>query len=135
MGSWAYWLLCVAGATARMASSASEWQAAFLAAGIPAGKVNTIPEAFEHPHVALRDTLVGFRNSTVGKRVKVAGNPIKLSQHKYEGFEPPPGFGEHSELVLKKLLNLSAQEWTSLREQKVTWWPTNGREYERPSIV
>jgi len=42
---------------------------------------------------------------------------------------------KNGELVLKKLLNLSAQEWTSLREQKVTWWPTNGREYERPSIV
>ena len=120
---------------ALQARSASEWQLACVDAGIPAGKVNTIPEAFEHPHVALRDTLVGFKNSTVGNRVKVAGNPIKMSQHKFEGFEPPPGFGEHSEVVLKKLLNLSTQECSELRAQGVTWWPKTGRVYERPSIV
>ena len=120
---------------ALQARSADEWQTAFVEAGIPAGKVTTIPEAFQHPHVNRRDMLVGFKENRFGERVRVAGNPIKMSMHKFEGFDVPPGFGEHTETVLSELLDLSHDECETLRAAKIAWWPRKGPVYDRPSIV
>lgn len=122
-------------AEAMLQRSSDEWQKIFVEAGIPAGKVNTIAEAFQHPHVALRDMLVGFNDSTLGDRVKVAGNPIKLSRYSFKGFRTPPGLGEHTQLILKELLELSGDDCALLRKERVIWWPESGKVYDRPSHV
>lgn len=122
-------------AEAMLTRSSDEWQELFVGAQIPAGKVTVISEAFRHPHVALRDMLVGFKDGTFGDRVKVAGNPIKMSGYPFEGVESPPGFGEHTALVLKSVLNLPEEECARLRAERVAWWPLQGKVYERPSVV
>lgn len=59
------------------------WIAVLEQAGIPCGPVNNIAQALAHPQVAARNMLVEADDPVAGK-VKVAGNPLKLS-----GFPDP----------------------------------------------
>ncbi len=119
---------------ALQAHDAAEWQRRFVAAGIPGAKMMTIPEAFAHPHVALRDMLVGFGHP-VAAGVKVAGNPIKLSAHPFAGFAVPPGLGADTAAVLGDLLGRPEAERQALRDRRAVWWPREGDVFERPSVV
>src|SRR6185436_7647674 len=110
---------------AMQAHDADEWQRRFVAAGIPGAKVTTIPEAFEHPHVALRDMLVSF-DHPVGRHLKVAGNPVKMSSHPFKGFRHAPGLGADTRGILGELLGLDAASMSKLREEGVAWWPMQG---------
>jgi crotonobetainyl-CoA:carnitine CoA-transferase CaiB-like acyl-CoA transferase len=113
---------------------ADEWQRRFVEAGIPGAKVSTIPEAFQHPHVALRDMLVSF-DHPVGRHLKVAGNPVKMSNHPFTGFRHAPGLGADTRDILDDLLGIDAGTTNDLREQRVVWWPDEGEVYDRPSVV
>ena len=54
---------------------ASHWLAVFEAAGIPAGPINTIAEALEHPQVAARSMVVEAGG------VRMIGNPVKIQPY------------------------------------------------------
>ncbi|MCC6533021.1 MAG: CoA transferase [Burkholderiales bacterium] len=113
---------------------ADDWQARFLDAGIPGATVRSIRDAFSHPHVALRDMLVGF-DHPLGRHLRVAGDPIKLSAHPHAPFAGAPGLGEHTSLVLQELLGLTIDEVRALRAAGTVWWPDEGLVYARPSVV
>ncbi len=124
-----------AAVTAAMgAADAETWQARFVAAGIPGAKVASIPEAFAHPHVALRDMLVGF-DHPVGGKLKVAGNPVKLSAHPHRGFKPAPGLGADTLVVLREVLGMDDAACEALRAARAAWWPREGEVFVRPSVV
>ena len=57
---------------------------------MPAGAVNTVPQAFAQPHVAHRGMLV----EQDGHRAP--GIPVKLSETPGGAGPPPPRFGEHA---------------------------------------
>jgi CoA:oxalate CoA-transferase len=59
------------------------WMARLEKAGIPCGPVNNIAQALAHPQTAARNMLIEVDDAVAGK-VKVAGNPLKLS-----GFPDP----------------------------------------------
>lgn len=113
---------------------AQEWQARFLDAGIPGATVRSIRDAFSHPHVAPRNMLVGF-DHPIGKHLRVAGDPIKLSGHPHREFKGAPGLGEHTQLILEKLLGMPEPARGELRAAGVVWWPVSGLVYARPSVV
>ena len=113
---------------------AEDWQTRFIEAGIPGATVRPIREAFSHPHVALRDMLVGF-DHPIGRHLKVAGDPIKLSGHQQPAFAPAPGLGEHTQLILQELLELTPDAIAGLHAKKIVWWPKEGLCYTRPSVV
>jgi crotonobetainyl-CoA:carnitine CoA-transferase CaiB-like acyl-CoA transferase len=119
---------------AMLTCSADQWQRRFVEAGIPGAKVLTIPEAFEHPHVTLRNMLVSF-DHPIGSNLKVAGDPIKMSGHPFQGFRHAPGLGADTQVVLRDILKLEAGQMQSLRERRVVWWPSQGEVYDRPSVV
>ena len=54
------------------AQSAAHWLTIFEAAGIPAGPINTIAEALQHPQVAARSMIVEAGG------VRMVGNPVKI---------------------------------------------------------
>ena len=65
-----------------------------MAAGVPAGPVNSVPAAFAQAHAAHRDMLVAdgdYRG--VGPPVKLSGTPTLPPRR-------PPRFGEHAPEVL-----------------------------------
>jgi CoA:oxalate CoA-transferase len=54
------------------------WMAVFEKAGIPCGPVNNIAQALAHPQAVARNMLVEADDKVAGK-IKVAGNPLKMS--------------------------------------------------------
>ena len=65
-----------------------------MRAGVPAGAVNTVPQAFAQPHAAHRDMLV----ESEGHRAP--GIPVKLAQTPGSAGRRPPRFGEHTSEIL-----------------------------------
>lgn len=68
-----------------------------MANGVPAGPVNTVPQAFAQPHAAHRQMLVerdGYRG---------VGVPLKLSATPGKPGRRPPRFNEHAEEILQSL--------------------------------
>jgi crotonobetainyl-CoA:carnitine CoA-transferase CaiB-like acyl-CoA transferase len=65
-----------------------------MRAGVPAGAVNTVPQAFAQPHVAHREMLI----DNEGQRA--SGIPVKLKQTPGGAGRRPPRFGEHAREIL-----------------------------------
>ncbi|MCI5074198.1 CoA transferase [Oricola sp.] len=120
--------------TVMATESAEEWQRRFVDLGIPGATVKSIAEAYDHPHVAPRNMLESF-DHPLGGRLKVAGTPVKLSAHAFEGFRHAPALGEDTLRILTGLAGLSREEAESLRASGAAWWLDDGFTYARPSVV
>lgn len=68
------------------------WLAVFEAAGVPSGPINSVDRVIEDPHVAAR-TMVIETDDPVAGRVRMAGNPVKVS-----GYADPATRGAAPEL-------------------------------------
>jgi crotonobetainyl-CoA:carnitine CoA-transferase CaiB-like acyl-CoA transferase len=73
--------------------------AACQRAGVPAGPVRSVAEAFADPQVAARHMVVGFENSSL----RTVGSPLTLLGTPPEYRLPPPRLGEHTDEVLAEL--------------------------------
>lgn len=74
-----------------------------MAAGVPAGPVNTIAEVFAHPHTRHRDMLVEIGN------YRAAGAPVKFSRTPARINRTPPAHGQDTRAVLAELGYSDAQ--------------------------
>ena len=95
-----------------------EWVRVLLEREVPCGPVNTIEEVFQDPQILERNMLVEIKHPKVDK-IKQIGIPIKFSQTTLDVRSPPPLLGQHTEDVLKNLLNMSDQEINRLKEKSV----------------
>jgi len=91
-----------------------EWEPLLLAHGIPVGAINNIAEVVEHPQVVARHALVEMDHPRAGK-VRMVGAPVRLSETPGSVRTPAPMLGEHTDLVLRELLGLGADEIAALR--------------------
>jgi crotonobetainyl-CoA:carnitine CoA-transferase CaiB-like acyl-CoA transferase len=89
---------------ARLATrSASEWEAEFVQAGLPASVVRTLQEILAHPHLAARGTLQPVDVPELGRSVNVVGAGFRF-EHDQPAFQGPvPRLGEHTAEVLAEL--------------------------------
>ncbi len=89
-----------------------EWMEICLAKGIPAGPINTIDKLFTDPQVAQRNMLVEVDQPKMGK-VKIAGNPVKMSSIAVEDEIPAghaPLHGEHTAEILSTMVGYSKEQ-------------------------
>ena len=94
----------------------AEWREQLRAAEVPAAPVNDLAGAFAEPPVAEREMIVEYDHPDVG-RVRLPGNPIKMSSLRGTPSRPAPRLGEHTDAVLSGLLFLSAEKIADLRRQ------------------
>jgi len=94
----------------------NDWLADLVRAGLPCGRINSIPEVFAHPQAQAREMTLETEHSTAGT-VRLTGFPYKLSGTPAEIRRPPPLLGEHTEEVLTGLLGYSPEGVASLRDQ------------------
>jgi CoA:oxalate CoA-transferase len=94
----------------------ADWLARLRAAEVPAAPVNNLDGAFAEPPVAEREMIVEYDHPDVGK-VRLPGNPIKMSGMSGTISKPAPRLGEHTDAVLGKLLGLTADQIAGLRQQ------------------
>jgi CoA:oxalate CoA-transferase len=91
--------------------STKDWMDILVEAGIPCGPINTIDKLFDDPQLQARNMLVEVDQPNIGK-IKVAGNPVKLSTVPAEDElpkDPAPGVGEHTTSILINLLGYSKE--------------------------
>ena len=80
-----------------------EWLSALEAADIPCGPINTLDKVFADPQVSAREMLVTMEHPTIGD-LPLVGSPLKFSQTPVEYRLPPPRLGEHTDEILREVL-------------------------------
>jgi formyl-CoA transferase len=93
---------------------ANQWLAELVRAGLPCGRINSLPEVFSHPQAQARQMTLEIEHPTAGP-LRLTGFPYKLSQTPAEIHRPPPMLGEHTDEVLTRVLGYSPDEVASLR--------------------
>jgi len=86
-----------------------DWLADLVKAGLPCGRINSIPDVFAHPQTQARDMILETNHASAGT-VRVPGFPYKLSATPAEIQKPPPMLGQHTEEVLISLLGYSRDD-------------------------
>lgn len=97
--------------------TAAEWDVLLNRAGVPAGRVLTVPQALQHPQVEHRELLRSFDDVPgIERPIKVARGGFKLEGGDPEVAFPPPTLGMHTDQLLCEL-GYSADQIDALREQ------------------
>lgn len=92
-----------------------ELVAALNDAGVPSGRINTVPEALSHPQVEARGQ-VGTLTRQDGSEVRFVGFPARLSASPATYRNAPPRAGEDGADVLENVLGVDADEIARLRD-------------------
>ncbi|NTW37047.1 MAG: CoA transferase, partial [Syntrophobacteraceae bacterium] len=85
---------------------------------VPIGPINTIDKALADPQTLSRNMVVDVEYGG-DKKLKMVGNPVKMSEIEQESFRRPPYLGEHTEEILKSRLNYTSARIEELRLKKV----------------
>ena len=100
-------------------NTASHWLKLLEDSKIPSAPINNIEAVLNDSQVLQRNMIVEVEDPIAGK-VKIAGNPIKMSTlPESETRDRPPDIGEHNYEVLSQLLGMSEQEVTALKQEGV----------------
>lgn len=97
------------------ARTAQEWLKRLEAAGVPAGRINTVAEVCESEHLKARDMIVRLRHPSAGP-ITVMGVPLRLHATPGAVTSPPPRLGEHTDVVLRRVLGMTASQIARLRK-------------------
>lgn len=104
--------------SAMLKKTSKEWLQDLEALGIPCGPVNSIDEVSRDPQILHRDMVKEIPHPRLGK-VKGVGTPIKLSRSVTGPSSHAPGLGEHTAKVLQDLLNISQEDISRLKDERV----------------
>ena len=91
-----------------------EWEKILNDGGIPVGAINDLSQVVEHPQVKARGSLVDIDHPKVGK-TRVVGVPARLSATPGSVRTPSPSLGQHTEEVLRAVLELDDDGIAKLR--------------------
>jgi crotonobetainyl-CoA:carnitine CoA-transferase CaiB-like acyl-CoA transferase len=80
----------------------SRWVERLGAAGLPVGRVLTLPEVWHDPQVTHNEMVVEYDHPVAG-RVRGIGSPLRLDGAPARASDPPPALGQHTAAVLAEL--------------------------------
>jgi crotonobetainyl-CoA:carnitine CoA-transferase CaiB-like acyl-CoA transferase len=100
------------------ARSADEWLARLEQAGVPAGRIRTVAEVCESPHLKARGMVVKLAHPKAGA-ITVMGVPVRLWQTPGAALAPPPLLGQHTDEILTRLLRIPKAKVERLRARGV----------------
>ncbi len=86
------------------------WIKALNDAKVPCGPINTFSQALSDEQVIHRNMVVEVEHPDGGK-IKMPGNPVKLSYTNEDSYTPPPHLGKNTKEILK--------EWAGYDEIKI----------------
>lgn len=109
----------VAMLNARFATrDAEEWITDLRAASVPCGPINSVGEALRSPQAAALGSVATVDHPTLGQ-VELVAPPYLLSQTPATVRLPPPRLGEHTDAVLREVLELDDAAIAQLRDAGV----------------
>lgn len=88
------------------ARPAADWLKMLDEAGIPAGPINSVTQALGDPQAVHRGVRISASGGALGP-VEMVGSPIRIDGARQDAELPPPGLGEHGDLL---------SEWVSDEE-------------------
>jgi len=89
-----------------------------ITAQVPASPVYNMKQIAESDHIKAREMLVEIEHPIAGK-IKVPGQPIKFSETPAKNTMPAPILGQHTEDILKGILNYTDIDIESLKATQV----------------
>ncbi len=95
-----------------------QWQDILDNAGVPNGPINTVDKVIEDPQVKEREMVIDVDHPVAGK-LKMAGIPIKLSDTPGKIRRSAPVLGEHTEEILRELLDYDDEKINSLKDKNI----------------
>jgi crotonobetainyl-CoA:carnitine CoA-transferase CaiB-like acyl-CoA transferase len=96
----------------------SHWLERLQAAKVPCGAINSLDEVFADPHVKAR-AMVDHWQHAAGVDVALVASPMKLSQTPVRHDLPPPLLGQHTQEVLRDVLQYTPDQIAQLQAQKI----------------
>jgi crotonobetainyl-CoA:carnitine CoA-transferase CaiB-like acyl-CoA transferase len=97
---------------------ADDWLRLLDEAGVPAGRIRTLPEVCESAHLRTRGMIVDLPHPTAGS-LRVMGVPVRLHGTPGAVAAPPPLLGQHTTRILRRLLRLTSTEIDRLQKTGV----------------
>ncbi|MBT9474997.1 CaiB/BaiF CoA-transferase family protein [Polaromonas sp.] len=98
----------------------ADWLAALEAAKVPCGAINNLAEVFADPQIEARQMVTEWQHP-VKADLRLVASPIKLSATPVRGPGsgglPPPLLGQHTDEVLRSVLNYSDAQLAELKQQ------------------
>lgn len=95
-----------------------QWLSKIEAIGIPIAPINSIDRVFDDPQVLAREMKVNTPHPTAGL-IPMVGSPLVIPTSPVDYRLPPPLLGEHTEDILKELLNYDRKGVKELRDNNV----------------
>jgi len=95
-----------------------DWSRILERESIPHSPINNIKQICEDPCIEHRDMLADIDQPQMG-RIKIAGSPLHLSETPGEVYAPAPLLGEHTEEILKNLLQYADEDIARLKKDGV----------------
>lgn len=95
--------------------SKSDWLAALEAAKVPCGAINNLAEVFADPQVNERGMVTQWQHP-LQPALRLVSSPIKLSATPVRQHLPPPLLGQHTDEVLRELLDCSGERLAELKK-------------------
>jgi crotonobetainyl-CoA:carnitine CoA-transferase CaiB-like acyl-CoA transferase len=96
----------------------SDWLTALEAAKVPCGAINNLAEVFQDRHIRARNMVTTWQHPASGP-LELVASPMKLSATPVRSDLPPPLLGQHTEMVLRELLELDDLAIAELRNRQI----------------
>ena len=102
------------------AKPSAHWLTGLERLRIGCGPINTLEQVFSDPHVKAREMVKRVPHPLAGPEgVEIIASPLRLSGTPVTYRHHPPLLGEHTEQVLRELLQVDDGELTALREKGI----------------
>ena len=88
-----------------------------LSKQIPCAPLYTVKDVVEDQHIAVARRMIREVEHPVAGKMKVIGSPVNLSETPAEVNSAAPLLGEHTEMILKDILNLSQTQIAALNKE------------------
>ena len=98
--------------------SKADWLAALEAAKVPCGAINNLAEVFADPQIEARHMVTHWQHP-IKNDLCLVSSPIKLSVTPVRTDLPPPLLGQHTDEVLRSVLNYSDEKLFELKRNEV----------------
>ena len=102
--------------------SKADWLAALEAAKVPCGAINNLAEVFADPQIEARGMVTEWQHP-IKDGLRLVSSPLKLSETPVRSPEggglPPPQLGQHTDEVLRSVLNYTGQKLSELKSNRV----------------
>jgi len=96
----------------------AQWLTQLEQAKVPCGPINNLAEVFADPQVNERGMVTEWQHP-LRAGLRLVSSPMKLSATPVQTQRPPPLLGQHTEEVLRELLDCNDDHLSELKQRKV----------------